>query len=104
MWIVTGTGDSVTVRSAMVVARVNRGRGVWTRGVRPAVVGEEDEHALLFRGTRAGAGMALDHSLRRQEILDLLTELGDIIVFLCEKKKKKVRNGDTMCKHMRSIP
>jgi len=82
MWIVTGTGDSVTVRSAMVVARVNRGRGVWTRGVRPAVVGEEDEHALLFRGTGAGAGMALDHSLSRQEILDLLTELGDIIVFL----------------------
>lgn len=53
MWIITGTGDVVTVRPAMVVARVDRGWGVWTRGVRPAVVGEEDKHALLFRGTRA---------------------------------------------------
>jgi hypothetical protein len=53
MWIITGAGDVVTVRSAMVVARVNGGRGVWTRGIRPAVVGEEDEHALLFRGARA---------------------------------------------------
>ena len=55
---------------------------MWTRGIRPAVVGDEDEHALLFRGTCAGAGMALDHSLRRQKVLDLLTELGDIIVLL----------------------
>ena len=46
------------------------------------MVGDEDEHALLFRGTRAGAGVPLDHSLRGQEILDLLTEHGDIIVFL----------------------
>jgi hypothetical protein len=82
MWVITGTGNIVTVRPAVVVARVDRGRGVWTRGVRPAVVGEEDEHALLFRGARARAGVALDHSLSRQEVLDLLTELGDIIVLL----------------------
>jgi hypothetical protein len=82
MWIVTATGNVVTVWSTVVVARVNRGRGVWTRGIGPAVVGDEDEHALLFRGARSGAGVALDHSLRRQEVLDLLTEHGDIIVFL----------------------
>ena len=82
MWVITGTGNIVTVRPAVVVARVDGGRGVWTRGVRPAVVGEEDEHALLFRGARARAGVALDHSLSCQEVLDLLTELGDIIVLL----------------------
>jgi hypothetical protein len=82
MWVITGTGDIVAVRSAVVVTRVNRGRGVWTRGIRPALVGDEDEHALLIRGTRASAGVALDHPLRRQEVLDLLTEHGDIIVFL----------------------
>jgi hypothetical protein len=82
MWIITGTGNIVTVRSTVVVARVNRGRGVWTRGIRRALVGDEDEHALLFGGARAGAGVALDHSLRRQKVLDLLTEHGDIIVFL----------------------
>jgi hypothetical protein len=82
MWVITGTGNIVTVRSTVVVARVNRGRGVWTRGIRPALVWDEDEHALLIRGTRAGAGVALDHPLRRQEVLDLLTEHGDIIVFL----------------------
>jgi hypothetical protein len=86
MWVITGTGNIVTVRSAVVVARVDRGRGVWTGGVRPAVVWEEDEHALLFRGAGARAGMALDHSLSGQEVLDLLTELGDIIVFLKNKK------------------
>jgi hypothetical protein len=82
MWVITGAGNVVTVRPTVVVARVNRGRGVWARGVRPAVFGDEDEHALLFRGARARAGVALDHSLRGQEILDLLTERGDIIVLL----------------------
>jgi hypothetical protein len=83
MWIMTETGNIVTVWSTVVFARVHRERwGVWARGVRPAVVGDEDEHALLFRGARAGARVALDHSLRRQEILDLLTEHGNVIVFL----------------------
>jgi hypothetical protein len=82
MWVITGTGDIVTVRPVVVVARVDRGLGVWTRGIRPAMVGEENEHALLFRGAGARAQVALDHSLRRQEVLDLLTEHGDIIVFL----------------------
>jgi hypothetical protein len=92
MWIVTATGNIVTVRSTVVVARVDGGGGVWTRGVRPAVVGDEDEHALLFRGARSGAGVALDHSLRRQEVLDLLTEHGDIIVLLWVGKKNTVRS------------
>jgi hypothetical protein len=49
MWIMTETRDIVTVRST-VLARVNRERGrMWTRGIRPAVVRDEDEHALLFR-------------------------------------------------------
>jgi hypothetical protein len=87
MWIMTETGNIVTVRSTVVFTRINRERGgMWTRGIRPAVVVDEDEHALLFRGARAGARVPLDHSLRRQEILDLLTELGDIIVFLLNKK------------------
>jgi hypothetical protein len=79
----TETGNIVTVRSTVIFTRINRECwGVWTRGIRPAVVIDEDEHALLFRSARAGARVPLDHSLRRQEILDLLTEHGNIIVFL----------------------
>jgi hypothetical protein len=79
----TEGGDIVTVRSTVVFARVNRERwGVWTRRFGPAVVSDEDEHALLLGSARAGARVPLDHSLCRQEILDLLTEHGDIIVFL----------------------
>jgi hypothetical protein len=80
MWIITETGNG---RSTMIFTRVNRERwGLWTRGIRPAVVSDEDEHALLLGSARARARVPLDHSLRRQELLDPLTELGDIIVFL----------------------
>jgi hypothetical protein len=83
MWIMTKTGNIVAVRPTVIFARVYGERwGMWTRGIRRALVVDENEHALLFRGARAGAGVALDHSLRRQEILDLLTEHRDIIVFL----------------------
>lgn len=43
---------------------------------------DEDEHAFLLGSARARARVPLDHSLRSQELLDPLTELGDIIVFL----------------------
>ena len=46
------------------------------------MVSDEDEHALLLGSARARARVPLDHSLRRQELLDPLTELGNIIVFL----------------------
>jgi len=59
-------------------------RGMWTRGSGPAVVGDEDENALLFRGERAGTGVSPD-SLRRQEVLDLLTEHGYITLFLYKR-------------------
>jgi len=82
MWIMTEAGDGVTVAST-VVARVYRERrGMWTRGVRPAVVGDEDEHAVLVGRARAGARVSLDHALCGQEVLDLLTEHRDVIVFL----------------------
>ena len=91
MWIMTKTGNIVTVRPTVILARVYGERWrMWTRGIRPAVVGDEAEHALLFRGARAGAGVALDQSLRRQEILDLLTEHRDIIVFLLNKRVGKI--------------
>ena len=91
MWIMTKTGNIVTVWSTVIFARVNRERGgMWARRIRPAMVGDEDEHALLLRGARAGARVTLDHSLRRQEILDLLTEHGDIIVFLMNNRVGKL--------------
>jgi hypothetical protein len=82
MWIMTEARDGVTIAST-VVARVYGERwGMWTRGVRPAVVGDEDEHAVLVGRARAGARVSLDHALRGQEVLDLLTEHRDVIVFL----------------------
>jgi len=49
MWIMTETRDIVAVWST-IFARINRECGrMWTRGVRPAVVCDEDEHALLVR-------------------------------------------------------
>jgi hypothetical protein len=83
MWIMAEAGDGVAIAST-VIARVYRERwGMWTRGVRPAVVSNEDEHALLFGCASAGARMTLDHALRGQEVFDFLTEHGDVIVFLC---------------------
>jgi len=74
--------DGVT-RASTVVARINRERGgLRARGVRAAVVSDEDEHALLVGRAGAGARVPLDHALRGQEILDFLTEHGDVIVFL----------------------
>jgi hypothetical protein len=74
--------DGVAVAST-VIARVYRERwGMWTRGVRPTVVSDEDEHALLFGGASAGARVPLDHALRGQEVFDFLTEHGNVIVFL----------------------
>jgi len=82
MWIMTDAREGVTVTST-VVARVYREcRGVRTRGVRATVVSDEDEHALLFGRARAGARVSLDHALGGQEVLDFLTEHGDVVVFL----------------------
>jgi len=53
---------------------------VWTGSVGPAVVSNEDEHALLIRRARSGARVALDHALRGQKVFDLLTEHGNVIV------------------------
>jgi hypothetical protein len=80
-----------------VVARVDGGGGVWTRGVRPAVVGDEDKYALLFRGARSGAGVALDHSLRRQEVLDLLSYGGKITVRSPENGRRETTRST--CTH-----
>jgi hypothetical protein len=80
--VMTDGRDGVT-RASTVVARINRERGgLRARGVRAAVVSDEDEHALLVGRAGAGARVPLDHALRGQEILDFLTEHGDVIVFL----------------------
>lgn len=94
MWIMTDAREGVTVAST-VVARVYREcRGVWTRGVRATVVSHEDKHALLLGRARAGARVSLDHALRGQEILDFLTERGDVVVFLWERKRRERDESD----------
>ena len=99
MWIMTDAREGVTVAST-VVARVYREcRGMWTRGVRATVVSDEDEHALLVGGARAGARVSLDHALGGQEILDFLAEHGHVVVFLWEREQVRSRLGaDTTCK------
>jgi hypothetical protein len=82
MWIMAEAGDGVTVASTIVARVYGERRGMCTRGVRPAVVGDEDEHALLVGRARAGARVSLDHALCGQEVLDFLTEHRDVIVFL----------------------
>jgi len=82
MWIMTETRNIVTGLPT-VVARVNRECWrMWTRGIRPAVVGDEDEHALLLRGAGRGTRVAFDHALGCQKIFDLFTKHGNIIVLL----------------------
>jgi hypothetical protein len=76
---------------------------MWTRGVRATVVSDEDEHALLLGRARAGARVSLDHALRGQEILDFLTERGDVVVFLWEREERttsqiSVKTEYTTCK------
>jgi hypothetical protein len=46
------------------------------------VVSNEDEHAFLVRSARSGTRVALDHALRGQEVFDLLTEHGNVIILL----------------------
>jgi hypothetical protein len=72
----------VTVMSTVFTRVYREGGRMWTRGVRPAVVAHEDEHALLVGGAGAGSRVALDHPLGGQEILYFFAEGGDIIIFL----------------------
>jgi len=46
------------------------------------VVSNEDKHALLVRSARSGTRVALDHALCSQEVFDLLTEHGNVIILL----------------------
>ena len=78
----TDAREGVTVTSTVVGRVYGECRRMWTRGVRATVVSDEDEHALLFGRARAGARVSLDHALRSQEVLDFLTEHGDVVVFL----------------------
>ena len=53
------------------------------------MVGDEDEHALLFRGAGRGARVAFDHALGCQKIFDLFTKHGNVIVLLAERKNMR---------------
>lgn len=46
------------------------------------MVSNEDKHALLVRSARSGTRVALDHALCSQEVFDLLTEHGNVIILL----------------------
>lgn len=83
-------GRRGAVGRARFVARVGHrataGRGTrWPRlrvGASGVGVGDEDEDVLLVGVAGGGAGVALDHTLRSEVVLDLLTEYRYIVVFL----------------------
>lgn len=83
-------GRRGAVRGARFVARVRHrttaGRGTrWPRlrvGAGGVGVGDEDEDVLLVGVAGSRAGVALDHTLGSEVVLDLLTEYRYIVVFL----------------------